>query len=202
MKVLGLAGSPRRGGNTEPLLDRALAGAASQGAEVEKVVLSRLKVAPCVACDGCFEGNGCVVRDDFQLIYPKLIEARGIILASPIYFMGVSAQAKALIDRCQCLWARKYVAKVPLPPPIGGGQRQGLFLATAGSRVKDVFRGAVMSVRYLWDALDAAYFGDLLLDDMDEKGAIMHHPAVLEQPFSLGSMLALLCGGLLSKMPQ
>ena len=192
MKVLGLAGSPRRGGNTETLLDRALAGAASQGAEVHKVVLSRLKLAPCIACDGCFGGDGCVVQDDFQPIYRQLIEARGIILASPIYFMGVSAQAKAMIDRCQCLWARKYVARVPLPPPVGGGQRQGLFLSTAGSRVKGVFRGAVMTVRYFLDALDAAYFGDLLLSDVDEKGAITRHPAALEEAFALGSRLALM----------
>ena len=66
VRVIGLAGSPRRNGNTEALLDRFLAGAADCGAQVEKVVLARLKVKGCVACDECHETGACAIRDAFR----------------------------------------------------------------------------------------------------------------------------------------
>ena len=92
-KTLGIAGSPRRGGNTEMLLDRFLAGAEGAGAAVEKVVAARLKIAGCVACDGCWEDGHCVVQDDFQAVYEKLVAADVIVLAAPLYFWSLPAGA-------------------------------------------------------------------------------------------------------------
>ena len=100
MKVLGIMGSPRIKGNTDLLLDEALKGAQSQGAEVEKIVVDKLKIAPCREYYGCLRDGNCVIRDDMDDIYPKLLEADGIIVASPIFFYGLTAQLKALIDRC------------------------------------------------------------------------------------------------------
>ncbi len=105
-KTLGIAGSPRRGGNTEMLLDRFLAGAESAGAAVEKVVAARLKIAGCVACDGCWEDGHCVVQDDFQAVYEKLVAADVIVLAAPLYFWSLPAQLKALIDRAVSVGAQ------------------------------------------------------------------------------------------------
>jgi multimeric flavodoxin WrbA len=107
MKVLGLAGSPRRGGNSETLLDRALAGAQDAGAEVEKVVVHRLKMSGCRHCDGCLETGICVVKDDMQSLYPKLRAMDAFAVASPMFFMAVTSQLKAVFDRCQCLWVAK-----------------------------------------------------------------------------------------------
>ena len=189
LSVLGLAGSPRRHGNTESLLDQVLAGAASQGAETDKIVIRRLEIAPCIACDKCFETGRCVVQDDYQLVYPKLIVAERIVLASPIFFLGVSAQAKALIDRCQCLWARKYVLKEPLPPTGTGLQRQGFLVSTAGG-AKTSFDCARKTMRAFLDTLDAQYAGELLFADVDEKGAILSHPTALEEAFALGKSIS------------
>ncbi len=123
VSVLGLAGSPRRRGNTALLLERALEGAASAGAEVSRVDLCRQRVAPCIACGRCAEAGVCVVDDDdFQALLVQLIAADAVVLATPVYFLGVTAAAKAFIDRCQCLWARKYVLHRPLPP-IRDGRR-------------------------------------------------------------------------------
>ena len=97
--VLGFAGSPRRGGNSEILLDRVLEGAASKGATVEKIAVSALKISPCRNCQGCASTGRCVVQDDMQLVYPKLCRAERIVVSSPIFFGTVSAQMKALIDR-------------------------------------------------------------------------------------------------------
>lgn len=188
LKVLGLAGSPRRHGNTELLLDRVLAGAQGQGAETEKIVLSSLELAPCRACDACFTTGLCTREDDYQLVHAKLIDAEHIVLAAPIFFTGLPAQVKTLIDRCQCLWARKYVLKDPLPPTRSGLQRRGFLVSAAGSR-KPVFQCAVRATRAFLDTLDAEYSGELLFPGVDEKGAIQNHPTGMEEAFALGRSL-------------
>ena len=106
LRVLGIYGSPRRGGNTDQLLDRALEGAQSAGAEVTRVYARDLKMCGCLECGGCDETGKCVVEDDMQSVYPLLQEADVIFLASPIFFYGLTAQAKALIDRSQANWAK------------------------------------------------------------------------------------------------
>ncbi len=189
IKVLGIGGSPRRGGNSDLLLDRALAGAAEAGANVEKVVVARLRIAPCIACDGCWKTGRCVVADDFQAAYEKLIAAERIVLATPIYFMGVSAQAKAFIDRCQCGWARKYVLKQALPPTPSGEPRRGALITTAGHHVPSGFRCAATTMRYFLDTLDAEFAGELHVGDVDEKGAIRERPDMLEAAYALGKQL-------------
>jgi multimeric flavodoxin WrbA len=130
VKVLGLAGSPRRGGNTDLLLAEVMKGAKSKGAGVKTIVLNDLKISPCQHCDACFEAGVCKVKDDMQTVYREMEKADRIVLASPVQFMGVSAQAKAMIDRCQALWARKYILK---QPPLGDRRpRKGLFIAVGG----------------------------------------------------------------------
>jgi multimeric flavodoxin WrbA len=99
VKVLGIVCSPRRGGNTEILMQEALDSAREAGAEVELVTLADKTIFPCNACDSCLKTGQCNIDDDMQQIYPKLLEADGIIFGTPVYFWSVSAQAKALIDR-------------------------------------------------------------------------------------------------------
>ena len=129
IKVLGLYGSPRRGGNTELLLDEALKGAAGQGARAEGIHLCDFRITPCKECLSCFNDGACVIADDMQGIYPRLLEADIVILASPIFFYGITAWAKALVDRCQALWARKYVLHDPL---LAGEKKAEGFLHLRG----------------------------------------------------------------------
>ncbi len=117
MYILALSGSPRRHGNSETLLDEVLRGAIEAGAETEKIIASNFrKLRPCVNCAHCMETGECIVQDEMQGLYPKFDRADGLVVASPIYFMGVSAFLKILIDRCQCYWSRKYVLKQPFFP--------------------------------------------------------------------------------------
>ncbi len=111
MKVLGIMGSPRLKGNADLLLDEALRGARERGAEVEKIIIDKLKIAPCREYYGCLNDGNCVIRDDMDAIYPKLLAADAVIAATPIFFYTVSAQLMQLISRCQALWSRKYVLK-------------------------------------------------------------------------------------------
>ncbi|MBA7706766.1 hypothetical protein ES703_115623 [subsurface metagenome] len=80
MRVLGIMGSPRMEGNTDLLLDEVLRGAQSQGAEVEKIIVDKLNIAPCREYYGCLKEGNCVIRDDMDDIYPKLLEADGVIV--------------------------------------------------------------------------------------------------------------------------
>ena len=187
MKVLGIAGSPRRGGNTDLLLAELIKGAAGKGAETKTIVLNDLDIAPCQHCDTCLEEGKCRIEDDMQMIYGELEQADRIVLASPIQFMGVTAQMKAMIDRCQSLWARKYVLKVP---PLGDRrERKGFFISVAGRKVANAFDGALVTIRSLFTVLDVTYAGELLFRNIDEKGDIAKHPDALRQAFLAGQKL-------------
>ncbi len=186
MKVLGIMGSPRRQSNTEILLDKALEGAREAGAEVEKVLVSKLKISPCLEIYACLKDGDCAIKDDMQLLYKKLLEADHIIFASPIFFYGITSQAKAVIDRCQALWARRHV--------LGMGKenkrvRRGAFISVGATRGTKLFEGAVLTVKYFFDAIGVKYSGDLLVRGIDNKGQIGEHPAALEDAFRLGREL-------------
>ena len=187
MKVLGIAGSPRRGGNTNLLLAEVIRGAASRGAEVKTIILNDLKITPCQHCDACLEAGKCKIEDDMQMVYRELEEADRIVLASPIQFMGVTAQMKAMIDRCQALWAKKYVLNMP---PLGNKrERKGLFISVGGRKITNLFEPALATVKTLFRILDIAYAGELLFSGVDEKGAIAKHPDALRQAYLAGQKL-------------
>jgi multimeric flavodoxin WrbA len=188
VKVLGLFGSPRRGGNTDLLLEEALKGAEKEGAKVERLYLSDFTVTPCKECHGCDHTGNCVILDDMQKIYPQLLEADVVILASPIFFYGVTAWAKALIDRSQAFWARKYLLK---DPSFGkeGKKRKGFFISVGATKGVKVFDGAVLTVKYFFDVLSAEYMGELVLRGVEAKGDILKHPEALQQAFEAGRRL-------------
>ena len=99
MKVLGIVCSPREGGNTEILVREALEGVREAGGDPELVLLADKEIAPCNACAGCLEDGQCIIDDDMQDIYKKLEAADGLIFGTPVYFLNVTAQAKAVMDR-------------------------------------------------------------------------------------------------------
>jgi multimeric flavodoxin WrbA len=188
-KVLAIAGSPRRQGNTDVLLDRAIAGAVEKGAEVERVALNELRIAPCIECNRCYATGHCAVQDDFQDLYNKALLANGIILASPVFFMSVTGFAKAFIDRFQSLWALKYVLKQPVPPPPGGHDgRRAIFLSTAGAP-HTKFNPTLSTVRAFLATIDAQLVGKLCVNGMDDKGDVLEHPSILQQSHALGAQL-------------
>jgi len=195
MKVLGIFGSPRRGGNTELLLEEALKGAEKEGAKGERLYLSDYTITPCKECHGCDNTGNCIVLDDMEKIYPKLLEADIILLASPIFFYGVTAWAKALIDRSQALWARKYLLK---DSSLGkeGKKRKGFFISVGATKGQKVFDGAILTVKYFFDVLNAEYVGELVFRGVEAKGDILKHPKALQRAFEAGRRLVLEWGEL------
>jgi multimeric flavodoxin WrbA len=188
VNVLGIFGSPRKGGNTELLLEETLRGAETEGAKVTRLHLSDFTITPCKECHGCDTTGNCVILDDMQKIYPKLLEADVLILASPIFFYGVTAWTKALIDRCQALWSRKYLLK---DPSLGkeGKKRKGFFLSVGATKGPRVFEGAILTVKYFFDVLNAEYVGELVFRGVEAKADILKHAEALQQAFEAGRKL-------------
>lgn len=187
-KLLAIAGSPRRGGNTDLLLEEILRAARTSGVDTERLVISELKVSPCTACGGCWNIGECVQKDDMQWVYQKLLEADYIVVTSPLYFLGVSAQLKALIDRCQAIWARRYVLGMTLRN--GRERPKGLFLSVAGvDRGDRVFLGAVTTVKAFFHVLDVEYKGELLFYGLEERGAVSDRPDLLKKAYKAGKGL-------------
>jgi len=107
IRVLGIIGSPRVGGNTEQIVAEALRVAAEEGAETELLRLADKEVKPCDGCLSCREAGECHIKDDFRPIFDRMVEADGIILSSPVYFGSATPQIKALIDRAGYLSGAK-----------------------------------------------------------------------------------------------
>ncbi len=104
MKIIGICCSPRRHGNSEILLEEALASAREAGAETELITLSGKDIHFCDGCDSCKKTRKCHIQDDMQPIYAKMLEAQGIIFSAPVYMWTVNGQTKTLMDRTYSLW--------------------------------------------------------------------------------------------------
>lgn len=188
MKIVGICGSPRERGNTAILLKDALRGAQKAGATVEEIFLKDKTMSPCLEIYGCKKDGQCVIKDDFQEVAEKMIQADALILASPIFFYTVSAHTKILIDRCQSLWVKRYLLQLPISP--GRRRRKGAFIAVGATRGKRLFEGVILTVRYFFDALDVDLSATLLVRGIDAKGQILDHPEQIRAAYDLGSKLA------------
>jgi multimeric flavodoxin WrbA len=190
IKVLAFATSPRRHGNSETLLDYLLASMAEEeNVEIEKYALTEIKINPCKGCNACERLNRCIqTDDDLPWVLDKIVEADIVILASPIFCMGLCAQAKALVDRSQVFRSRKYVLKLPVAPPERVGKRIGVFVATAGQNWDIVFDGAIPSVKCFFHVSDIKdrdiYY--LMINGVDHAGEIEQHPTAREDARRLG----------------
>jgi len=178
-------GSPRVKGNTDLLLEEALRGAQKGQAEVEKLVVDKMKITPCREYYGCLKDGNCVIRDDMDIIIPKLLEADGIIVASPMFFYGVTAQLKALIDRCQALWVRRNVLKT-----LPDSTKKGVFIGVGATKGKQLFEGSILTIKYFFQAFGVEYSDELLVRGVDKRGEIKEHPDMLKEAFTLGERLA------------
>jgi multimeric flavodoxin WrbA len=187
IKALGVLGSARIGGNTEVLLNSVIEGIQKAGGESEIVRLSDLDIKPCMNCGGCDDNGVCIQNDDMHLLYEKILNYDLIILASPIYFMGVSAWMKAFIDRSQALWVRKY--KLNKFPDKARHERKGLFLSVSGMKNPVAFQGANTVVKSFFATIHVTYIGALFYPGIDKRGDIADHPRAIEDGTELGEKL-------------
>jgi multimeric flavodoxin WrbA len=191
--IVAVYGSPRRQGNTALLLKRSVQGARDVGAVVDEIVLRDLKISPCLEIYGCLKDGRCVIQDDFQGIYDRLLAADGMMLASPIFFYTVSAHTKILMDRCQSLWVKKYWIE-KAPKGQGVPKRKGLFISVGATKGKRLFEGALLSMRYFFDVLDMTLWKSLLYRGMDFEGDVSKRPECLDEAYDTGKAFAMALG--------
>ena len=187
--VLGISTSPRKKGNSDLLLREALTGAETAGARIEYVRLADYKVGPCIECNACYKTGECAVKDDYQQLLEKILKADGLIFATPIFFMGVCAQAKNLIDRGQCLWARKYILKKEVVP--SEQDRRAMVIAVGGSKSKKQFECVRLTMVSYFDSLELGYVSNLFVGQVDFLGEITKHPSAIKEARRLGSELVM-----------
>lgn len=188
--LLALAGSPRQGGNSDALLDWAVAAAAEAGAEVVRYRVSDLALSGCTGCGACHATGECVIQDDFQLLFPHLCRVESILLAAPVFSLGLPAQVKALVDRCQTFWAAREILHRRVWPE-DGPERRSAFLCCAGSGDQGVFDCSRRTVRYLWSVLEAHAVGELMAPAVDQSGDILRQAGARPVAQDIGRRLAL-----------
>lgn len=183
--VLGIAGSPRRHGNSEHLLDAALDAARAAGARTQKLVATELAVTPCRGCNACSLTGECVIRDRMREVYAALDSADALVIASPVFFATVPAVLKAVYDRCQPYWARVHVLKQPKPR-----KRPAAVLLVRGGGDPYGFRSALEPTKSVLAVVgfDAQYVHKV--EGVDSPSDIGRHADGLERAREIGEALA------------
>lgn len=178
MLVLGLQGSPRKKGNTNYLMSLFMEEAARLGVQTEAIDVPRRNIEPCKELVVCEKKGYCPIDDDMQHeIYGLLRQAELVVISSPVFFYNVTAQLKALIDRSQTLWARKYKLKLADP---ARNQRLGFMLSAGATGGKNLFEGLKLTSQYFFDAIDARFAGSLTYRQIEGPKDMQKHATVQE----------------------
>jgi len=187
MKIVGILGSPRKGGNTEILLDVALKGAQKNGVLISKILLREKEIAPCNGCMKCEKTGKCVIKDDMQEVYKEMLESEGIIWATPVYFWSMSSQTKAAMDRTIALT----FPKLQLANKIGG------LIVVAGGR------GCMntANIFHMYFNYNHMFFAEFASGYAREKGGIKKNSFAMNQAKEMvHQMIALIRANL--KFPE
>jgi len=183
VKVFAFNGSPRKGGNIDLLLAEAERAVKTAGGadyahhEWTRFDLNSMNIRPCQDCGGCEKTGECVIKDDMVQIREAIRDADRIVLASPVFFFGLSAQTKAMIDRCQSFWCEKYLLKRPIPEGPSG--RKGLLILVGGMKKEIGIQCSETTARAFFRTISIPEHETLGFLDVDEKGAIVKHATAL-----------------------
>jgi len=190
--MLGIGGSPRKGGNSDILLDRVLRGVRGAGATTETVQLRDYSFQSCIGCERCRREARCAgLQDDMQAIYPMIERSRGIVAVSPIHGYTVSALMKAFLDRLYCY----YDFTEPRPGPVASrlaGQGRKAVIVAVGEQATYELGGMDSTLNILRRNLEILGFdivGELPVLGVFERGEVLKRPDVLETAEELGAQL-------------
>jgi multimeric flavodoxin WrbA len=172
--ILGIIGSPRRGGNTELLVDEVLAGAKETGAVSEKLILNEMTINPCQACNECYKTGQCKQEDDMLNILDKMVQTKVWVLGTPIYWWGPTAQFKTFLDRWYCPKHRDFKDKrVILVIPLGGEHEK-------------YARHTVGILTDVLDYLGIELFDTIIAPGVNRRGAVHRNSKLLEKAYNIG----------------
>lgn len=172
--ILVVVGSPRVGGNTDALADAFIKGAEEAGNRVVKSVVGRMNIHGCMDCKHCFTDPGvCAQKDDMQMVYPALADADVLVIASPLYFCGFTAQTKAFIDRMFAFYKTGYRIK------------SSALLMVCGDARPTEMDPPISVYRAIARVMGLKNLGAVTAAGLNDKGDIAGNPA-LEQARRLG----------------
>lgn len=166
-----VAGSPRRGGNSDTMAETARSVFELAGIAAEIVYLRDLGFTPCLACSACYADGRCRQADGLVDVYTKLVAIEMIVFAAPVYFQSLGALAKGFVDRMQCFWATKYVLKQKIiPDPAFRRRRRTYALLCGGTDYPDTFTCAEKIIRLFGSTVEAKYAGGTFFTGIDALG--------------------------------
>ena len=170
IKILAIYGSHRRGHNSDMLLDLMLKGMEREDVEIKRIYISGLNIKPCLACSHCYKDGKCIIKDDMKSIYQDFEEADIVITATPIYFNTVSSHIKILIDRCQSIWAGKYILR---QSPISRKKRLGYVICVGGAPEPNEGLECVMKVLSMfYKCINVEMVGNKFAADTDKIAVV------------------------------
>lgn len=187
MKILGICGSPREGGNSDLLLDECLKGAEEKGALIEKIYLEKLNISPCSEKE-YFKADDrgySPVKDDMERIFNSVENSQIIVVSSPIFFGSISAQLKMMIDRFQSVWVAKNIMKIN----VFNEQKNAAFLCVSAANRGVFFDNANFIVRHFFATIGAECNDNLFVPGVEEKGAVSAHGDIMEKARKIGEKL-------------
>ncbi len=187
MKVIAFHGSPRVKGNSELLLNETIKAIEEEGHEVTLFRAAQMSISPCLNCGGCDDTGECVVQDDMDDVYQAIREGERFVLASPIFFFSLTAQIKALIDRCQAFWCEKYLLKKPIPEGPNG--RRGLLLLVGGMKRESGYKCSNTTATAFFRTISVQEHETLSFAEIDAMGEIKKHPTALKDAYDAGKKL-------------
>lgn len=191
MCTLFVMGSPRKKGNSEILARTVAAELEGSGRETDFLYLNECSIISCQACGGCEKTGCCVIgKDDMASLYQRVEKAQNIVLVSPVYFYGLTAQLKGFVDRFQASWAKKYILK---QRDLSRVDRRGYFIGCAATSGKRLFDGCLLTIKCYFDAIDVPYGGELLIRNVDTAGEVSDSLASMDKAKDFGRLIVSNC---------
>ena len=177
--ILGIVGSPRRNGNTEILVDEVLKAAEQNGAVTSKVILSNLDISPCRACDVCRKKGKCVQEDDMVELFAQIEDSDVLVLGTPIYWWGPTAQFKAFLDR----WYSVYDTGI-------FKEKETVLVIPLEDTTESTYNPILAMFKAIMEYLHMTHVATVLAPGVLERGAVRNHQEFIDSAREIGSKLA------------
>lgn len=181
MRIAVFNGSPRAGGNIDLLLCEATAPMEHAGHDVIRFDLNLLNIRPCQDCGRCEKTGECDINDDMIHVNEAIRGSDRIVLASPIFFFGLSAQTKSMVDRCQPFWFEKYMMKRPIPEGTNG--RKGLLILVGGMKKEIGVQCGEATAQAFFRTINVQEHETVSFLGVDAKGAIKERPDAFDKVY-------------------
>ena len=185
--ILGINGSPRKG-NSFILLEKFLEGAKEAGKDILLIDACKLSISPCQECGYCMRKKVCRLDDNMKEYIELLCKCSHIAVSSPVFFFSISSQLKIFIDRCQPLWARKYIFNENLQDNFKF-IRKGFFFSTGGFNKNITFKGGELVIKCFFDSLSVKFQEKLYVASMEDKNDIYKKEEFLELAYNFGKSI-------------